>query len=162
MPKLNSDARKTSLTKDAPRPETGAGHMAQSADIPANSPDTRTTHITSPNTANGPCSTGRNFSLMNSLLSLSHSAVSFVSNDILFLSGCKLDIGCNSSIKWTSRILISQFPPLLNKSCDKVYGLRNYFCLRIFNFWCAVAGIEWNFFSNQQKNWRYFLLKSDL
>lgn len=96
--------------------------MAQSADIPANSPDTRTTHITSPNTANGPCSTGRNFSLMNSLLSLSHSAVSFVSNDILFLSGCKLDIGCNSSIKWTSRILISQFPPLLNKSCDKVYA----------------------------------------
>lgn len=94
MPKLNSDARKTSLTKDAPPLETGAGHMTQ----PANSPDTHTTHSTSPNTANVPCSRGRNFSLMNSLLSLSHSPVSFVSN-ILFLSGCKLDIGCNSSIK---------------------------------------------------------------
>lgn len=69
VPKLNSDARKTSLTKDAPPLETGAGHMTQ----PANSPDTHTTHSTSPNTANVPCSRGRNFSLMNSLLSLSHS-----------------------------------------------------------------------------------------
>lgn len=119
MPKLNSDVRKTSLTKDAPPPETGACHMTQSADLPANSPSARTTHSTSTNTANGPCSLGRNFSLMNSLLSLSHSAVSFVANIFLHLSGCKLDRGCNSLIRWTVRILISHFPCLLNKSCDK-------------------------------------------
>lgn len=100
MPKLNSDARKTSLTKDAPPPETGAGHMTQSADIPSNSPDARTMHSTRTNTANGPCSTGRNFSLMNSLLSLSHSAVSLYLGMIFcFYQVANLNIGCNSLIK---------------------------------------------------------------
>lgn len=161
MPKLNSDVRKTSLTKDASPPETGACHMTQSADLPANSPGARTTHSTSTNTANGPCSLGRNFSLMNSLLSLSHSAVSFVANIFLHLSGCKLDRGCNSLIRWTVRILISHF--LVYSTNHVIKRVCNYYCLRIFNFWCAVAGIECCFFflnySNQQSNWRHFFFK---
>lgn len=36
---------------------------------------------------------------MNLLLSFLYSVVSFVLNDILFLLGCKFDIGCNFLIK---------------------------------------------------------------
>lgn len=139
MPKLNSDARKTSLTKDAPPPETGAGHMTQSADIPANSPDARTMHSTS--TANGPCSTGRNFSLMNSLLSLSHSAVSLYQIIFCFYQVANLNIGCNSLIRRTARILVNF---LVYSTNHVIKHMRNYY-KEYFNFWCAVAGIEWFF-----------------
>lgn len=65
MPKLKTDARKASLTKDVPTNQT-ASHVTTANTANANSLASAT------NDASGE----RNFSLMNSLLNLSHSAVS--------------------------------------------------------------------------------------
>ncbi|XP_061171517.1 FHF complex subunit HOOK interacting protein 2A-like isoform X2 [Saccostrea echinata] len=71
VPKLKTDARKTSLTKDVPTLENEGQLKTANSSSNANT-------LPNANSTNGPSSDGRSFSLMNSLLNLSHSADSRV------------------------------------------------------------------------------------